>query len=222
MDESIVLNQLRDGVVNFNHEGIKEVAKLALRTGISPERALNEGLMRGMEEVDRRYQNDEYFLPDLIMAAEAMNEATKILFDREKIKFPPNNRVILATVKGDIHDIGKNLLDNFLNGLGIATHDLGVDVKKEDVVEAVVKLDAEVLALSSMISTSRDEIKDIIDELKKRGLRRDLKIIIGGSSTGKVFAKIAGADAYANDAPQGSLIIKKWIRKNNRMGEEGI
>jgi 5-methyltetrahydrofolate--homocysteine methyltransferase len=215
MDERIVLKRLSDDVVNFDHEGIKEVAKLARRMGIKPEKALNEGLRRGMAEVDRRYQNDEYFLPDLIMAAEAMNEATKILFEREKNKSPLKNKVILATVKGDIHDIGKNILANFLNGLGIATHDLGVDVGKGEVVEAVAKQDPEVLALSSMLSTSRVEIKEIIGELKKQGLRRGIKIIIGGSSTGKVFGKIAGADAYATDAPQGSVIIKNWIEKTN-------
>jgi 5-methyltetrahydrofolate--homocysteine methyltransferase len=148
----------------------------------------------------------------MIMAAEAMNEATKILFSGVKNNLDSSPLVVLATVKGDIHDIGKNILSNFISGAGISVYDLGVDATKEEIVETVNKLKPQALGLSSMVSTTRGEIKEVIKELERRGIRKDLRVIIGGASTGRVFAKIAGADAYARDAIQGVEIIKRWIR----------
>jgi 5-methyltetrahydrofolate--homocysteine methyltransferase len=150
------------------------------------------------------------------MAGEAMNEATKILF-RDSIKqSKADPQVILATVKGDIHDIGKNILANFLSGSGISILDLGVDVDMDEIADAISKKSPLVLALSSMLSNTRRDIKKVINELKRRGLRSNVKIIIGGTSTSKVYAKSVGADAYAKDSIHGSIIIKKWVEKSRR------
>ncbi len=174
---------------------------------------INEALAKGMEVVDERYRKDEYFLPDLVMAGETMNEATRILFGGANINPGLDASVVLATVKGDIHDIGKNVLSNLLNGAGIAVHDLGVDVSMDEIVETVRKLNPRVLGLSSMITTTSGEIKSIIQELEKRGLRKNVKVIIGGESTGMVFAKMARADAHAGDAAEGVRIIRGWIQE---------
>lgn len=211
MNKEIILTRLKEDVTNFDVDDIKEAAQLAVKAGIPPQRAINEALVKGLEEIDRRYQKDEYFLPDIIMAAEAMNEATMILSNRTKNNLRTDPVVMLATVKGDIHDIGKNILSNFLNGAGIAVHDLGVDVAREEIAETIERIRPQVLGLSSMISTTRGEIKRVIKELEERGIRKDLKVIIGGASTGRLFAKMAGADAYAADAVEGVKIIKRWV-----------
>lgn len=213
MDEESILRRLEEDVVNFDADDIREAASLAAEAGIPPERVINEALAKGMEVVDERYRRDEYFLPDLVMAGEAMSEAVKMLFAGAKTSHSNDATVVLATVKGDIHDIGKNVLSNFLNGAGIAVHDLGVDVTRAEILEAVRKLGPQVLGLSSMITTTRREIKGVTEELDKMGIRRDLKVIIGGESTGRVYAKMVGADAHARNAVEGVEIIKKWIQK---------
>ncbi|MFQ5800172.1 MAG: B12-binding domain-containing protein [Candidatus Hydrothermarchaeales archaeon] len=212
MDEEKILKRLKEDVINFDVDDIRKAAQLAVKAEIPPQRPINEALVGGLEEIGRRYQKDEYFLPDIIMAAEAMNEATTILFSEAKTSSDSDATVVLATVKGDIHDIGKNILSNFLSGTGIAVHDLGVDVTKAEIVETVERLRPQALGLSSMISTTSGEIKRVIKELEEKSLRKDLKVIIGGASTGRVFAKMAGVDAYAKDAVTGVKIIKKWIR----------
>ncbi len=212
MEEEGILKRIREDVISFDMDDIKEAARLALKAGIPPERVINEAMADGMKVVGERYENDEYYLPDLIMAGETMNEGTKILFSGERRIEGPGAPVVLATVKGDIHDIGKNVLSNFLNGAGIGVHDLGVDVSSEEIVETVRKYRPVVLGLSALLSTTKDEIKEVIKELEKRGLRKDVKIIIGGLPTDRGFARKAGGDAYAEDAVEGVKIIKKWVR----------
>ena len=212
MEEEGILKRIREDVISFDMDDIKEAARLALKAGIPPERVINEAMADGMKVVGERYENDEYYLPDLIMAGETMNEGTKILFSGERRIEGPGAPVVLATVKGDIHDIGKNVLSNFLNGAGIRVHDLGVDVSSEEIVETVRKYRPKVLGLSALLSTTKDEIKEVIKELEKSGLRKDVKIIIGGLPTDRGFARKAGGDAYAEDAVEGVKIIKKWVR----------
>jgi 5-methyltetrahydrofolate--homocysteine methyltransferase len=212
MEEEGILNRIREDVISFDMDDIKEAARLALKAGIPPERVINEAMADGMKVVGERYENDEYYLPDLIMAGETMNEGTKILFSGERRIGGAGTSVVLATVKGDIHDIGKNVLSNFLNGAGIRVHDLGVDVSSEEIVETVRKYRPVVLGLSALLSTTKDEIKEVIKELEKSGLRKDVKIIIGGLPTDRGFARKAGGDAYAEDAVEGVKIIKKWVR----------
>lgn len=212
MEEEGILKRIREDVISFDMDDIKEAVRLALKAGIPPERVINEAMADGMKVVGERYENDEYYLPDLIMAGETMNEGTKVLFSGERRIEGPGAPVVLATVKGDIHDIGKNVLSNFLNGAGIRVHDLGVDVSSEEIVETVRKYRPAVLGLSALLSTTKDEIKEVIKELEKRGLRKDVKIIIGGLPTDRGFARKAGGDAYAEDAVEGVKIIKKWVR----------
>jgi methanogenic corrinoid protein MtbC1 len=149
------------------------------------------------------------------MAGEAMNEATKILFKNHEMNSYPDGLVVLATVKGDIHDIGKNILANFLIGSGVGVHDLGVDVETPEILRAVERLNPTVLGLSAMLSTTRDEIKKVIHGVKNMAPNRNIKIIIGGASTSGLFARIAGADNYSKDAFQGVKIIKEWIDKKS-------
>ncbi len=211
MDKAALLNRLRTGVINFDHEDIKQAARKAREAGIDSHEALNEGLLQGLMEVESRYQRDEFFLPDLIMAAEAMNEAAKILFQKSGHEPEAHESVVLATVKGDIHDIGKNILANLLNGAGIRVKDLGVDVSPQEIAGAVGEEGVRVLGLSTMLSTTRGEVKTIISDLHRLGLCKGLQIIVGGASMGRVHARLAGADAYAGDAVEGLKIIRNWL-----------
>ncbi len=211
MDEESILKRLKEDVINFDIDDIREVASLAVQSGIPTERIITEALSKGMEVVDERYRKDEYFLPDLVMAGEAMNEATKIIFSGTN-KLQDSAPVVLATVKGDIHDIGKNILSNLLNGAGIAVYDLGIDVDRNEIVETVRRLKPRVLGLSSMVTTTREETKGVIEALESNGLRKDLKVIIGGEATGRIYSKMVGADASAKDAVEGVRIIKRWIQ----------
>jgi methylmalonyl-CoA mutase cobalamin-binding domain/chain len=211
MDEMRILKKLKEGVVRFDHDEVIMAANHAVTAGVDPKKALGEAI-KGLEEVDKIYQEEDYFLPDLIMAAEAVNEATKILF-RNQVNGPSqNSSVILATLEGDIHDIGKNILATFVSGLGVKVLDLGVDVGKGEIADSVRTINPKVIALSTMLTTSRFKVKEVIKELDKRGLKNGLKIILGGISTSEKFAKSVGADAYAKNALEGSLIIKNWIK----------
>lgn len=212
MDEGSILRRLKEDVINFDVDDIKEATRLAVAAGIPPARVIFEALAKGMEVVDERYRRDEYFLPDLVMAGETMNEATRILFDGANAVSDSGAQVVLATVKGDIHDIGKNILSNFLVGYGIEVRDLGVDVARGEIVEAVRKLKPKVLGLSSMITTTRGEIEGVIKALEEDGLRKGIKVIIGGESTSGIFAKMAGADAHVRNANDGVRIIRRWIQ----------
>ena len=211
MEEVGILKRIKWDVINFDVDDIKEAAALALEAGIPPEKVIKEAMAEGMKVVGERYEADEYFLPDLIMAGEAMNEGTKVLFSGAVGAEGTAAPVLLATVAGDIHDIGKNILSNFLSGAGMGVRDLGVDVSSEEIVENVKKYRPMVLGLSALLSTTKDEIKEVIRALEKAGLRRDLKVIVGGLPTDRSFAKKAGSDAYAEDALEGVRIIKEWL-----------
>lgn len=212
MEEEGILKRIKWDVINFDMDDIKEAVGLALGAGIPREKVINEAMAEGMKVVGGRYENDEYYLPDLIMAGETMNEGTKVLFSGSAETDGDAEPVMLATVAGDIHDIGKNVFSNFLSGAGIGVHDLGVDVSREEIVENVRKFRPKVLGLSALLSTTKGEIKEVIKELEKRGLRKDVKIIIGGLPADTDFAKKAGSDAYAEDAVEGVKIIKDWLQ----------
>jgi 5-methyltetrahydrofolate--homocysteine methyltransferase len=211
MDEEGILARIREDVINFDADDIKEAAALALEAGIPAQRVIKEAMAEGMKVVGERYENDEYFLPDLIMAGETMNEGTKVLFSGAAGTEGTAAPVLLATVAGDLHDIGKNILSNFLSGAGIGARDLGVDVSREEIVENVRKYKPKVLGLSALLSTTKGEIKEVIKELEKAGLRHNLKVLVGGLPTDRSFAKKAGSDAYAEDALEGVRIIKEWL-----------
>ncbi len=206
-----ILKRLESDVINFNIDGIKESARIAVEAGISSEEVINGPLSRGLKFVDKKYQEDEFFLPDLVMAGEAMTEAVKVLFGQSNAKGGKDVDVVLATVEGDIHDIGKNIFSSLLRGSGVSVVDLGVDVSMEEIIDSVEHNRPRVLGLSTMITTSRGRFKEVLRGLEEKGLRKNIKIIIGGAATGRVYAKIVGADAYAEDAFKGLKIVSRWI-----------
>ncbi|WXG39325.1 MAG: corrinoid protein [Candidatus Freyarchaeum deiterrae] len=212
MSKDDVLRRLRDSVVDLDIEGAKQACKDALTKGIPPIKAVTEGMAKGMDIVGQKYEVKEYFLAELIMAGEVMKEGMKILEPYLKdsdVKML--GRIVVGTVKGDLHDIGKNIFVTLLIAAGFEVIDLGVNVPAEKFAEAVREQKPQILGLSALLTVTMLELDNIMKELKEEGLRSQVKIIVGGAALNEVYAKKIGADAYAPDAVAGVNICKKWI-----------
>lgn len=182
----------------------KEVAALvtdALEQGIAADKVLNEGLVVGMNIIGEKFRNNEVFVPEVLVAARAMNAGLKTLkpaLTQEGVE--PIGKCVICTVKGDMHDIGKNLVKMMIEGQGIECIDLGVDVEPVRVVEAVKESGATVVALSALLTTTMYGQKDVIDALKAAGIRDSVKVMVGGAPVTQQFADEIGADCYTLDA----------------------
>lgn len=182
----------------------KDLAALVteeLAAGVNPKDILNEGLIAGMGIVGTKFKNNEIFVPEVLIAARAMNAALAILKPAlADSGVEPIGTAVICTAKGDLHDIGKNLVKMMIEGTGIKVVDLGVDCTAEKVVEAVKENDADIVCLSALLTTTMMYQKDIIDALKAAGLRDKVKVMIGGAPVTQAFADEIGADAYTPDA----------------------
>jgi 5-methyltetrahydrofolate--homocysteine methyltransferase len=207
-----LFERIRNSIVNFDVEGIKSQILDAVKLKISPGRLIKV-MGEGMDVVGEKYQLKEFFIPELIMAGETMKEALTVLkpYMTEEAK-ESLGTVIMATVKGDLHDIGKNIFIMLLNTAGFKVVDLGIDVLAEAVVEAVKEYDADIVGLSALLTTNLEQMPLIIDKLEKAGLRDQVKVIIGGATVTEEFAKQIGADGYAKEAVKGIGICKKWVQ----------
>ena len=191
---------------------IKKLVNEALSQRIPVMEIVEKGLRKGLESVGKKYEASEYFLSELLFAATLMNDALEILEPRLKHeKIEKKGVIILGTVRGDIHDIGKNIFKMFAQATGFEVHDLGVDVEPENFVEKLKETNAEILGLSAILTTTRWEMKTIIDQLNRAGIRNKVKVLIGGNAVTKDFAREIAADEAALDAVEGIEICKKWV-----------
>ena len=178
----------------------KDLAALVteeLAAGVNPKDILNEGLIAGMGIVGTKFKNNEIFVPEVLIAARAMNAALAILKPAlADSGVEPIGTAVICTVKGDLHDIGKNLVKMMIEGTGIKVVDLGVDCTAEKVVEAVKENDADIVCLSALLTTTMMYQKDIIDALKAAGLRDKVKVMIGGASVSQGFAVVMGGVSF--------------------------
>lgn len=217
MKEKEILNRLRECIVKLDIEGILQACQDALATGIPPVKAITQGMAKGMSMVGEKYEAGEYFLSELIMAGEVMREGTKILEPHlKKAEIKKLGKVVLATVKGDIHDIGKNIVATLLDATGFEVVDLGVDVPAERFLEAVRTQKPDIVAMSALVTTTMPEMKNVIKELVKAGQRRKVKVIVGGAPLTEGYAEIIGADAYAPDVLAGVDICKRWVSQRTK------
>jgi 5-methyltetrahydrofolate--homocysteine methyltransferase len=182
--------------------GVAELVKEALDSGIDPQTILLEGLSRGMEEVGEKYESGEYFIPDMLTAAEAV-EAGMAVMEPHLVKNGKNSskgKVVMATVEKDLHDIGKNLVCIMLRGAGFTVVDLGIDVPASRIVEAVEEEKAGMVGLSALLNTTMVNMGEVVKQLEQKGIREQVKVIIGGAPTSEDFAREIGADSYGKDA----------------------
>ena len=182
----------------------KDLAALVseeLAAGVAPKDILTEGLIAGMGIVGTKFKNNEIFVPEVQIAARAMNAALAVLKPAlADSGVEPVGTAVICTVKGDLHDIGKNLVKMMIEGTGIRVIDLGVDCSAEKIVEAVKENNADIVCLSALLTTTMMYQKDIIDALKAAGLRDKVKVMVGGAPVTQAFADEIGADAYTPDA----------------------
>ena len=210
-----LLNNIAITISNLeNSEKIKNLIKEAISKKIPIIKIIEEGLRKGLDIVGKKYENNEYFLSELLYAATLMNDALEILeplLKTEKIK--SKGVIVLGTVRGDIHDIGKNIFKMYAQATGFEVYDLGVDVEPEKFIEKIKETKAQILGLSALLTTTILEMKTVIEKLKEEGIRDKVKVLIGGNAVTKEFAKEIGADAAALNAIEGIEICKKWVEE---------
>jgi len=211
--EEEILSKLRDAIVNLDIEGVQKACRGAIDAGIPAYKAVTDGMAKGMEIVGEKYENGEYFLAELIMAGETMKEGMKVLEPYLKGgEVKKIGKVVIGTVRGDLHDIGKNIVVTLLNAAGFGVIDLGVDVPPEKFVEAVKQNNPDIVGMSALLTTTMIEMENVIKALKEAGLRDKVKIIIGGAPITQEYAEKIGADAAARDAVEGVNICKLWVK----------
>jgi 5-methyltetrahydrofolate--homocysteine methyltransferase len=207
-----VLDDLSQSVIDGNRSQTQELVKEAIAENLPAEQILKEGLIRAMAEVGHKFECGEYFVPEMLIAARAMQSGLSLL--RPYLitaKVQAIGKVIIGTVQGDLHDIGKNLVAMMLEGAGFEVIDLGVDVSPEKYIQAVKEHHPDLVACSALLTTTMPRMKDIIDALKENGLRDQVKVMIGGAPVTENFANQIGADACALDAASASTCAKGLI-----------
>lgn len=193
------LQEIAQAIINGQRDKAKELAQKAVEAGVSPRQVIDEGLIAGMNVVGVKFKANEFYVPEVLIAARAMHTAMdylKPLLTGADIQ--PVGRAVIGTVKGDLHDIGKNLVAIMLQGAGFEVTDIGIDVPAEKFIEATKESGSKLVCLSALLTTTMPAMKDVIDALRAAGV--DAKIIIGGAPVTQAFANEIGADGYAPDA----------------------
>lgn len=214
MSNNEILTQLKDAIVEMEIEKAKELCEQALSQGIEPFTIIEKGIVKGITIVGEKFEAEEFFLAELIMAGEIIKEVMKILMPHIKSDQVKKTigKVVIGTGKGDVHDIGKNVVKIFLNAEGFEVVDLGVDVSPERFIEAVQKEEPNILAISALVSMTLPEVNNLMKELQKANLRNKVKVIVGGAPVTEDFVSEIGADAYAKNAIDGVNTCLRWIK----------
>ena len=206
-----ILDGIKESVISGNAAKTKELVDKALKENIDVAKILNEGLIAGMNVVGVKFKNNEFYVPEVLIAARAMHSGMGVLEPFiAKAGIKPLAKLAIGTVKGDLHDIGKNLVIMMWKGAGFEVEDLGIDVPPEKFV-AAAKNGAKVLGLSALLTTTMVAMKDVIEALKKEGIRNQVKVIIGGAPITQSYADEIGADGYAPDAASAVDKVKELL-----------
>ncbi|MGC8885994.1 MAG: cobalamin B12-binding domain-containing protein [Verrucomicrobiia bacterium] len=206
------LKKLSDAVINGDVQTARSVTESALNAGIDPVKIVHDYMVPAMNEVGRRFDCNEYFVPELLLSARAMKACLELV--KPKLVsggVKAQGRVVIGTVKGDLHDIGKNLVAAMLEGGGFEVIDLGVNVAPEKFVDAVKNMDANIVAMSALLTTTMPAMKTTIDALKNSGVRDKVKVLVGGAPITQKFAEEIGADGYSENAPGAVALARKLI-----------
>jgi len=212
-DKQTILNELENSVKNLQQEMAVEAAKKALAAGVSPVEAIEHGLAKGIRAVGEKFENKEMFVVELIYAASIMEEAIKILepeMKRSKEKRHAVGIMVLGTVAGDIHDIGKNLVRIMLEAGGFEVHDLGKDASTDTFVSKAKEVGADIVGASSLMTTTVDVQKEVVDALRASGIKAHF--MVGGAAVTDTWAKEIGA-VYAADAMSATVMAKQLVEK---------
>lgn len=196
-----ILNDISDALQQGRVPKVKEFVQQALDEGIPASEILEQGLLSGMNTIGEKFKNNEVFVPEVLIAARAMNKGTEILRPHlVAAGVEDKGTVVIGTVKGDLHDIGKNIVKIMFEGKGIEVIDLGVDVPPEKFVDTAIAENARIIGCSALLTTTMAVMKDVVDYAEKKGVRDQVKIMIGGAPVTDNFCQSIGADAYTSDA----------------------
>lgn len=180
---------------------VKTLVPQALEEGVPAQQILEEGLLAGMSIIGEKFKNNEVFVPEVLVAARAMNVGAELLKPYlTEAGVESKGKVCLGTVKGDLHDIGKNLVRMMFEGKGLEVIDLGVDVDAETFVQTAIDNDCQIIACSALLTTTMSAMEDVVNKVKEAGIRDKVKIMVGGAPVSEAFCKTIGADAYTPDA----------------------
>jgi 5-methyltetrahydrofolate--homocysteine methyltransferase len=199
-------------VISGDRDKVKGITTTLIDEGKDPLEIINRGLIGGMAVVGARFKNDEMFVPEVLMSAKTMGlgmELVKPLIADQGM--PTSGKVLLGTVQGDMHDIGKNLVGMMLESAGFSVIDIGIDIEPDKFAAAIKKENPDILAMSALLTTTMMHMKDTIDLLKEQGLRNKVKVIIGGAPISQEFADNIGADGFAPDAASAADLCKELI-----------
>ncbi|HOF87873.1 MAG TPA: corrinoid protein [Armatimonadota bacterium] len=209
---AVDLQALADNIIKGKKGPAVELTREALDEGIGPEAIISNGLIAGMAVVGERFKKNEFYVPEVLIAARAMHACMDLLKPLlEESGVQPVGKVIIGTVKGDLHDIGKNLVAMMLQGNGFEVVDLGVDVAPEKFIDSVKETGATVIALSALLTTTMPGMKQTIDALQAAGVRDNVKVMIGGAPVTQKFSDEIGADGYAPDAASAVDLAKVLV-----------
>jgi corrinoid protein of di/trimethylamine methyltransferase len=196
-----ILVNISEALQKGKAKDVRAMVQEAVDSGISPEQILNEGLLSGMNVIGVKFKNNEVYVPDVLIAARAMKAGTEILkplLVASGVKAA--GKVVLGTVKGDLHDIGKNLVGMMMEGKGLEVIDVGTDVPAEKFVEAAIANNAQVICCSALLTTTMGEMKHVVEKAVAAGIRDKVTIMVGGAPVNDAFCKSIGADIYKPDA----------------------
>jgi len=211
---STELEKIFEGILDGNSKLVVETIGLAIENGVAPAQILNEGMIAAMAEVGRLFEEGEYFVPEMLIAARAMQKGLEVLkpyLSEDDVQSP--GKVVIGTVKGDLHDIGKNLVAMMLEGAAFEVIDLGTDVSPERFIEAAKSNNAQLIAMSALLTTTMPNMKVTIEAIKAAGIRDNVKVMIGGAPITQTYADQIGADGFAEDASRAVVKAKSLLGK---------
>jgi len=210
-----IFEELRQAIIDGKAPAVKELTERGLKEGLKPAAFFPNVIIPAMDEVGRRMRECEFFIPEVLIAARAAKAATDILrpllVGDESVR--PAGTVVCGTVKGDLHDIGKNIVAMMLEGASFRIVDLGVDVGPEKVVQAVREQQADIVAMSALLTTTMVNMKAVIEALVAAGLRDKVKVLVGGAPVTEPWAHSIGADGYGKDAPAAVELARRLVAR---------
>lgn len=207
-----IVQEISEFLQKGRAKNVKALVQQALEEGVDPKEILNEGLLAGMSIVGAKFKTNEIFVPEVLVAARAMNAGLAILEPKlAEAGTEPVGKAVIGTVKGDLHDIGKNLVAMMLKGAGFEIYDLGVDVAPETFIENAEQTGADIICMSALLTTTMTNMQEVVEELKIRNIRDKYIVMVGGAPVNESFAEEIGADYYTPDAATASEVAKKAV-----------
>lgn len=211
-----VFQRLYDAVLDCDSDAAVDAAKAAIKKNIDPVKIIEEGLAKGLKEVGERFERGEMWLPHLVLGAEALEAAVKVLEEHmpmEDLGITSKGTIVIGTVESDIHDLGLRIVASMLGANGFKVYDIGCDIQTVKFIEKAKEVNADIIAVSSLMTTTMPFMKDLIEALEAAGVRDQYKVMVGGGPVTKEWAKVIGADGYGRDAADAVRVAKKLMNK---------